>query len=333
MSGPITWADERGGDSLVAAAETAAEQVVRTRWSGAEATLSHVSGGLTNHNFRVHIGGDAYFLQVQGDDDTAESLGINREGQVALARRAHALGLGPEVIFAGNELGPRVLITRLLRGSSLAESGPGGFADPSTLRKVGRRLRILHESPPLETAFSWAADPFDSVRQYSRRLLPDQDAATQRWVGWAHDILARVAAVRGQWTPVPAHCDLVPGNIVAVGGALYFVDWEYSGMGDALFDIADCCAKCELTPEQTSALLEGWGSRSDHDACIVAAYAPISMIREAFWGLVARDLGWRSDIDYGDYALGRFESARDFVDVRDCLRPCAHRRPSAPPSS
>lgn len=326
MTGRIIWVDERGEDELVAAAETAAECAVHGLWPGADASLSHISGGLTNHNFQVDVAHERYFLQIQGEDTTAASLGIDRTGQVALARRAHALGLGPEVVHAGRLDGPRVLVTRFLEGQSLAEKA-SGLDDAEVLSAIGSRLRLLHDSPALETAYSWAADPFGSIRQFAESLLsnPDVDAETQSFVAWSDELVGAVSAIRGPWQAVPAHCDLVPGNIIADGERLYFVDWEYSGMGDGLFDIADCCAKSELTDEQADALLQGWGSRAEHDACIVAAYAPISMVREGLWGLVARDLGWRSDLDYGDYARERFASARGFVDERGCLEPCAHR--------
>jgi len=40
-------------------------------------------------------------------------------------------------------------------------------------------------------------------------------------------------------TPVPCHNDLLAGNFIGDGARVWIVDWEYAGMGDRYFDLAN----------------------------------------------------------------------------------------------
>ena len=40
-----------------------------------------------------------------------------------------------------------------------------------------------------------------------------------------------------KYTPQVCHCDLLCTNVVSYKGDLFFIDWEYMAMGDAMFDI------------------------------------------------------------------------------------------------
>ena len=56
-------------------------------------------------------------------------------------------------------------------------------------------------------------------------------------------------------TPRPCHDDLLNANFLA-NGQLYVLDWEYAGMGDIFFDLANFSDHHELTDEQDRWLLE-----------------------------------------------------------------------------
>ena len=53
-------------------------------------------GGITNHNLKVEVDGEAFVLRVVGKDTGL--LGIDRTVELAATKAAAALGIGPEVI-------------------------------------------------------------------------------------------------------------------------------------------------------------------------------------------------------------------------------------------
>ena len=56
----------------------------------------------------------------------------------------------------------------------------------------------------------------------------------------AHASAARIeGASRAGHRPVPCHNDLLAANFIWDGMRVRIVDWEYAGMGDRCFDLAN----------------------------------------------------------------------------------------------
>ncbi|MEJ7585248.1 MAG: hypothetical protein WKF43_14475, partial [Acidimicrobiales bacterium] len=76
-------------------------------WEDAEPSVTVLPGGITNQNFRVDLGGASYVVRIPGA--RTELLGVDREVEAEVARRAADLGIGPPVV--GPLPGPSTLIT------------------------------------------------------------------------------------------------------------------------------------------------------------------------------------------------------------------------------
>jgi thiamine kinase-like enzyme len=64
----------------------------------------------------------------------------------------------------------------------------------------------------------------------------------------------------------PCHNDFHPGNALYDGQSLKLIDWESSGLGDPLFDVAYAANLFEFTPGGPDALLQSYlGRASDRD--------------------------------------------------------------------
>ena len=72
-------------------------------------------------------------------------------------------------------------------------------------------------------------------------MLPDAYAE-------AHARAAEIeAALTGpEHEPVPCHDDLLAANFIRGADRLWIVDWEYAGMGDRYFDLANFAVNNEL---------------------------------------------------------------------------------------
>ena len=54
---------------------------------------------------------------------------------------------------------------------------------------------------------------------------------------------------------VPCHNDLLPGNVLFADDRVWLLDFEYAGMNDVFFDLANLSVNSELSPESDDRLL------------------------------------------------------------------------------
>jgi thiamine kinase-like enzyme len=266
---------------------------------GASATVTTITEGITNHNYKVECGGKVYALRLGGKD--THLLGIDRGREQAASIIAASIGVGADVIFADGE----VLLTRFLPGGTLTADEA---SEPDMLVKIVRAVRRVHDGPPFPGRFS----PFDFVRHSARLarergvvMPPDMDAILLEMVA-----MERAA---GRVPGRPCHNDLLAANFIADGDGVRIIDWEYAGMGDVFFDLGNLCANLQLNNEACEIVLEAYGSVSDMPRLRLMRRA--SDLREAFWGYLQSGVS-KLDFDFRRYAdiyLERFRAARSSV--------------------
>ena len=256
-----------------------AEQV----WPGRELTLEPLGGGITNHNFKVSVDGEAYVLRIGGE--RTELLGIDRQAEEAAARTAAALGVGPEVIaFVDGSL-----VTRFVEGSEVEMRD-------ATLREVAGLLRRVHDGPAFPARF----DSFRVVEAY-------HDTAAGHGVsvpGYAEarETAGRIERRLGPQPLSPCHNDLLSANFIGSSDGIRIVDWEYAGMGDRFFDLANLAVNNELESDD---VLAAYG---EADAAHLTLMRFMSDFREAMWGAVQLAVS-ELDFDFSGYAEKHLERA------------------------
>jgi len=272
------------------------EAAVERLWPGRAATLEVLGGGITNHNIRIELDdGSAYVLRVAGRD--TELLGIDRRAEHEATRAAAAVGVGPEVVEFLEPEG--WLVTRFIQG---AVPPVERLRSPDGIAEVGHTLRIVHAGPPVPARF----DSFRVVDDY-RATAVARGGGPPEGVQWLWDVAAQVRARRGRVAPCPCHNDLLTGNFIDDGSTLRIVDWEYAGMGDPFFDLANFVVNHELGAEARSALLEAYFHDVPQDAAAMLELMRfMSDFREAMWGVVQATIS-QLDFDYDGYAGEHFE--------------------------
>ncbi len=123
---------------------------------------------------------------------------------------------------------------------------------------------------------------------------------------WAHEVAARIEATRSTDAAVPCHNDLLNANFLDDGERLRIVDWEYAGMGDRFFDLANFAINHELDPSQSELLLAAYfGEVRTPDAQALELMRFMSDFREAMWGVVQSAVS-ELDFDFDAYAAEHF---------------------------
>jgi thiamine kinase-like enzyme len=271
------------------------QAAVERVWPGRGARAEVLGGGITNHNLRVEVDGERFVLRVAGKDTGL--LGIDRHVELAATGAAAAAGVGPEVVAFVEPEG--WLVTRFLDG---AIPPLERMREPLMLARVSAALRTFHDGPAIPGTF----DSFRVVEAYRATAL-ERGGNVPSEFEWAHALAGRIEERRSADAPVPCHNDLLNANFLDDGERLYIVDWEYAGMGDRFFDLANFSINHELDDDASAALLEAYFRDvrpADVDALALMRF--MSDFREAMWGVVQAAVS-ELDFDFGAYASEHFE--------------------------
>jgi thiamine kinase-like enzyme len=270
------------------------DEIVARVWPGRKAQVETLGGGITNHNFKVNVDSEAFVLRVGGKD--TELLGIDRFVEHGASRVAAALGIGPGVAAFVEPEG--YLVTRFISGEPIPLET---MRHPQTIARAARTLLQLHDGPPIPGRF----DSFRVVEAYcvtatARGVrIPDAYESAKKT---ADEIERR----RGPQKLAACHNDLLNANFIDDGERIRIVDWEYAGMGDRFFDLANFSVNHEFGEEENEALLASYRDEveeSDRAALLLMRF--MSDFREAMWGVVQQGIS-ELEFDFVDYANEHF---------------------------
>ncbi len=281
-------------------------RITKLNLGAGPSAVERIEGGISNHNFVVRVGGNAFVARL---GEERPLLGIDRRNEVVCHRAASGLGVAPEVIHSERGL----LVTHFVAGRTLT---PADVRGPDYIVRIAALLRRLHDSWNRLTGEMLYFCPFQTVRTY---------AATAARIGAQlpsdiAEMLADAALLSRRITPFrPALChnDLLAANLIDSGGWLWLVDWEYAGIGHPSCDLANLSANARFATGQDRDLLAAYhGDFTPLHLAELRIFKAISLLRESLWAsiqTVTSDI----DFDYHGYAaenLVAFRQARSRLD-------------------
>ena len=272
-----------------------------------------LTGGITNLNYKVDADGKSYVLRITGAG--TDELGIRRDVEYQANLAAGRLGIGPEVLYYIEPEG--YLVTRFIQARRMP---PDVITQPHNIMRVVRKLRLFHRrGPELKAEFNVFrnVEMLTGVSKAKNCRFPfDFDWVMQQ------KKMVEEALLKAPYRPTPCHDDLlnlnwleeeVPGGISEVR----LLDWEYAGMGDIFFDLANFSHNHLLNDDQVRLLLqEYFGDVTLKDFARLKLMWPMSELREAMWGTTQTGLS-KLDEDFQGYADLWFGRVRqDLTDPR-----------------
>ena len=278
-------------------------------WPDRPARITELGGGITNHNFKVDVEGGEFVLRMGGA--RTELLGIDRATEHAAGIRAHEVGVGPEVVAFVPSQG--WLVARFIDGTPISVEE---MREPAILHRVMAALRRFHDAAPIPGRF----DSHAVVEQYHARAVEHGVEIPPKY-DKAHEISLRIRQARGEQQAVPCHNDLLNANFLD-DGEVRIVDWEYAGMGDRFFDLANFSVNHELSVDDDRRLLEAYfGETREADLASLRLMRFMSDFREAMWGVLQSGIS-ELDFAFGEYAakhFARLEATSNASDFEDYL--------------
>lgn len=276
------------------------------QWSDAEdLQVSSLDGGITNSNFRVEVNGESFALRIAGKG--TEMLGIDRNHEYEANLAAGKLGIAPEVVLVIQPEG--YLVTRFINARPFPVEE---ISQPENIRRVMEIVHKIHSMPKISGTFS----AFRVVEEYAKIArsykveLPEKfDWLLER----AHDAENAIKITPDALRP--CHNDLLNANFLINDEQIFVLDWEYAGMGDIFFDLANFSTNHELSEEQDFWELECYfGEVTEKQIAHLNLMKVMSLFREAMWGMVQIGIS-ELDFNYRDYANKFF--VRVFETIND----------------
>ena len=205
--------------------------------AGRACSVAELGGGLTNRNLHVTTddGGD-YVVRISSNESTL--LAIDRANERHNTRAAWEAGVGAPVVAALPE--DNVLVVGFLQGRTLE---PADIADPAYVPRIAAAVRTLHQGPEFAGTFDMRSIRrryLDLVQERGFRL-PDDYLELAPLVERVEELLA----VRPE-PLVPCNNDLLAANFIDDGSTIWIIDYEYSGMNEASFELGNIASESSL---------------------------------------------------------------------------------------
>jgi thiamine kinase-like enzyme len=279
-------------------------------WRGRSVSIQALTNGLTNANYRVEVGDQAFVVRIPGA--STELLAIDRANELHSARVAATLGVGPAVLHHFPDCGATVI--EFLHGRPMTNET---LHEPGMPGRIAETLRILHGGPRFLRGFDMLAlaERYRVVIEERGFLLPTGYSARRSVIGQIGAALAL-----HPMPSVPCHNDLLADNYIQQGERLRLVDWEYSGNGDPAFELGNTCRELDYDGPRIEELCRAYfGDASPPLVARVHLHMILSDVGWALWAAIQTAIS-RIAFDFSAYGAARWARAEAGMDSPDFPR-------------
>jgi aminoglycoside phosphotransferase (APT) family kinase protein len=272
------------------------DELAARLWPGRVRSIEVLAHGITNSNYVVDLGDERVVVRVPGND--THLLGIDRSNEVVAGGIAASIGVGPEVLAIDQATG--CIVFRFIDGRPISTAE---LAEEPMLGQFVETLRAVHHAGVTPTIWN----PYVVIRDH-RVVATARGAEAPFDSTHAFELLARIEIARPFRATVLGHNDLLNANFL-FDDRLRIVDWEYAGMSDPFFDLANVSVNNGFPVDAEIALLRHYvGDLSDPVVSTLHLMKIVSELREAMWGVVQMAIS-SLDVDFTTYARERGEHA------------------------
>lgn len=212
-------------------------------------------GGMTNHSYKItREDGQEYLVRIPGDG--TEEM-INRADERKSTELGCKLGIDSTLLYFGDD--GRKVMRFIHNPQPMSEEV---MRRTENLTQAAEIFRKLHCSG-VDTGVRF--EVFEMARLYEKIIRESGVNFHDDYEEIKNTVMSIKMAVdrTGAAPRVPCHNDSLVGNWVIDGdGKLYLIDWEYSGMNEAMWDLSCLSIEAEYTPELDDELLNAYYQRN-----------------------------------------------------------------------
>ena len=286
-------------------AELAIEAVLKRmpQWQAQDLTYAPLVGGIMNGNWRITVEGDRrrYFVKIPG---AGSEKFIDRKAAHQAAKNAHAMGIGPEVVYFDPEEGVEAF--EFLEGYRACTNSD--FRDPDIQLSVIELYRKFNAGAPLpltKTVFDMIDEHFAQARERGSHLPSDF-----AWIERRYEE-AKAAMIASGLDLVCCFNDPMPGNfLIKPGESMKLIDCEFASNNERAYELGVFIGEMFYPEDCSLELIESYyGSVKPAIVARVNVARCLADIKWASWAIVNRKLSsW--DFDYQKYGAWKYMRAR-----------------------
>jgi thiamine kinase-like enzyme len=274
-------------------------------WKDKKISITPLSGGLTNSNFKVEVEGIPYFVRVPGA--STDLLAVNRENEYYNSKAAHQAGVGPKVLYYLPENCAMVL--EFLNGTTMSKDS---LNQPGMPSRMAHAIQKLHAGPRFLTDFNMFRLTEYYLQICDEHSIPIPDGYMDRMQTVA--TIEQAMSVNSLAT-VPCNNDLLAENYIDDGNRLWLIDYEYSGNNDPTFELGNTCQEMQFSNPQIEEVCTAYFG--EVSAGIIARMKLNMIMSDVGWGLWAAIQAKISTIEFDFWgwaserwgrAVGKMES-------------------------
>ena len=273
-------------------------------WKGKDMSIQHLSGGLTNTNYKVSVDGTPYFIRVPGEG--TELLAIDRKNEHHSARVAAQVGIGPKVLHHLPEYD--VMVLEFLNGKTMSKDSLNESGMPT---RMAQSIKRLHSGERLLLDFNMfrLTEYYLSLCKERNIKIPDGYLERMNLVNEIESAMA----VKPLAT-VPCNNDLLAENYIDDGDQLWLIDYEYSGNNDPTFELGNTCQEMQFNDQQIAEVCAAYFGEASADK--IARMKLNMIMSDVGWGLWAAIQANISTIefDFWGWAIERWGRAEEKMD-------------------
>ena len=263
-------------------------------------------GGLTNHTYKVTMeDGAEYVARIPGEG--TEEL-IVRKDEMVSTKLACDLGVDAEMLYFG-ENGSKV--TRYIKNAVTMSADT--LKEPRHIQQMADIFRKMH-SCGVDTGVPF--EVFDMAAGYEKIISDNNVPMYDDYAAMKAQVMRIKAEVDASVDiqKVPCHNDALCENWVEGDGRMYLIDWEYAGMNDGMWDVADVSIEACFDAESDRLLLTAYLGREP--TVVDEKHFLASKIYVDFlWTLWAKTRVPYDGQPMEDWALERYTRLKGFVEA------------------
>jgi len=273
-------------------------------WKGRNISVHPLSGGLTNTNFKVEVGGIPYFVRVPGE--STELLAIDRKNEYHNTKAAAEAGVAPKVLYHLPEYD--VMVIEFLNGKTMSKDSLNKMGMPT---RMAQAIKKLNQGPRFLSDFNMFRLTEYYLRLCKERGIRIPDGYLERMP--AVNQIEMAMSARPLPT-VPSNNDLLAENYIDDGKQLWLIDYEYSGNNDPTFELGNTCQEMQFNDGQINEVCEAYFGRATLD--MIARMKLNMIMSDVGWGLWAAIQASIStiDFDFWGWAIERWGRAEEKMD-------------------
>ena len=276
-------------------------------WKNKQISITPLSGGLTNSNFKVDVDGTPNFVRVPGA--STELLAVNRDNEYHNSKAAHEAGVGPKVFYHLPEY--NVMVLEFLNGSTMSKDS---LNEPGMPTRMAKAIKKLNAGPRFLMDFNMfrLTDYYLQICKEHEIKIPD--GYLDRMPSLAR--IEKAMSVKPLAT-VPCNNDLLAENYIDDGKKLWLIDYEYSGNNDPTFELGNTCQEMQFKDDQINEICAAYFGEATADK--IARMKLNMIMSDVGWGLWAAIQAKISmiDFDFWGWAIERWSRAVEKMDSEE----------------